>query len=749
MTLEAELASEQAYCDTALDCREHTRATRGEGAGAAATTAAAAWVKRAADEAIESMARPEEPVAIGKYETDEDETYYVGKDTIWSADMELLVLSWKNPGASRFYEATPQVPQGVTRKRTFECDETTIKRFEDVVMAQLAEDIARLDEPIFQDALLDDLNRSRTGEMADIVKTIEAAQFELIRAPLDQLLVVQGGPGTGKTAIALHRVSWLLYNERDRLSAQDVLVVGPTKAFVRYVASVLPALGDREVAQRSVRELAPEVRYGPEADARVVRTKGEDRMALLLRRGLQERIGLPEEDLELSAEGRSVRLPRSELEPLVERARHLPYATARNQFRDSLRERVTPAMRNVEFRTALDGLVERVFPQLTPAAFLQELLGSEGRLLRAAGDDFSALEVQLLYRRSADRLSEQVWTPSDAPLLDHADQLINGDPTRRFGHIVIDEAQDLSPMQLRSIRRRSATGSMTVFGDLAQSCGAWARDSWAEVVEALRIDLPVVNAALEFGYRVPRRIFDVAARLLPEIAPDVPAPQVVREGPSDPDFVEAVDDGALVREVANSVREYSARGNSVGVICSIAAFDRVARQFEDDSMVWRDVGREGPGSSINLVRAADARGLEFDAVVVVEPEAISGDMERGGRLLYVALTRTTRHLTVVYTRRPATLLGDVSPADVPQGDAYVDSPTADAETETNAVDFPSEAATGTSEPAKVAVPRIVSAIASELAQDIRASLRDELFAETLLALAEELGLEAVVERREN
>jgi DNA helicase IV len=246
-----------------------------------------------------------------------------------------------------------------------------------------------------------------------------------------------------------------------------------------------------------------------------------------------------------------------------------------------------------------------------------------------------------------------VWSRHDLPLLDEAEQLINGSP-QRYAHIVVDEVQDLSPMQLRSIARRSSTGSLTVVGDLSQSTGAWARESWAEVIEHLPSKLPQHIANLRYGYRIPRQIFDYAAPLHRVAAPQAVAPEAVREGPQRP-LIHHADIADRAGRVATMAAAHAAEGRFVGIICAQAQRAEIEEALAANGSSWSSADRGELGRAINLVSPQEAKGLEFDAVIVVEPEAIVASDARGLRLLYVALTRTTGYLDVVAVGDPLPL----------------------------------------------------------------------------------------------
>ncbi len=657
-----ELAEEQTFFDLAYKHRERRRSELGAAAGAAANAGAAqrlrAWAKGRADKAKSAP----EAVAFGRID-ESSESLYIGHEVITDEDREVLVVNWQAPAAQPYYEASHDQPHGLVRKREFTCDGNRITDFADVLFAQLAADVATLtaaDQPAFagQDGpdrlLLAELAAARDGIMHDIVATIQAAQYELIRSAIEQLLIIEGGPGTGKTAVALHRVSYLLYHHRDTMSADDILVVGPNPAFIRYIQMVLPDLGNGDVTQSAIGDLAPRVARGRDEAADVARLKGDARMARLLAGALEARIGTPEAAERMMFDGgRFVTLSGVEVQSAltVGRGAAGPYAQRRALVRARLlamaRDRGAPT--DIERLEPVDNLLERLWPQFSPPAFLRDLLGSRRRLTAAARGEFTPEEIALLHRRGADRLSNEKWSTADLPLLDEIEELLIG-VSRRYFHIVVDEAQDLSPMQLRSIGRRSATGSMTIVGDLAQSTGPWARDRWIDLLHHLPANLPPNVATLRYGYRVPRQVYDFASQLLPLAAPGMAPLTVVRDGPADP-LIHQVDTGSRAARVAAVATEHAAAGRYVGIVCLPAHRDEI---------------RQALGTEVSdLIHVVDpyaVKGLEFDAVIVVEPADIVASDERGHRLLFIALTRTTRYLDVVCVGEPMPLSPPVTPS---------------------------------------------------------------------------------------
>jgi DNA helicase IV len=653
----AELAREQAYFDTAAKHRARRLAMLDGAPRAGAHPGAARQLKRYA-EATQDALGTDTAVAFGRIDHESGEHLYVGKHLIRDDSSEVLVVNWRSPAAAPYFEASHTNPVGLHRKRTYTCKGNTIRGFTDVLFAQLAAAVAGADGTLVDQALLDELARGRTGAMRDIVATIQAAQYDVIRAPLEQLLIIEGGPGTGKTAVALHRVSWLLFQHRDRLTADDVLVVGPHPTFIRYLSEVLPGLGDGEVPMHDLGMLAPQVPRGRSESPAVSRLKGEARMAGLVARALAARVGVPEPAERLLLDGRFLTLPGVEVAEAVAacRAVALPYVQQREQLRQRLHQAVRarggsdPAGREAAGREALANLLERLWPIQSAPVLLRDLFGSRRRLLAAAGADFTTDELAMLYRRGADRLSEESWSAADLPLLDEAEHRIHG-TSRRYAHVVVDEAQDLSPMQLRSVARRCATGSLTVVGDLAQSTGPWARESWQEVTGHLPTAYPVTLAPLRYGYRVPRQVYELAAQLLPVAAPHVSAPEVVRDGPAPPQ-IHRVDLAGRAGRVVTVATAHAATGQFVGIVCPARCRRELEAALAANGVEWSSAERGELGAAINLVSPQEAKGLEFDAVVVVEPEQIVAGDVRGHRLLYVALTRTTRYLDIVCVGEP-------------------------------------------------------------------------------------------------
>jgi hypothetical protein len=662
-----DLPQEQAYFDRALALRDRQHAVLERAPSLSAHPKAVLELRRRVSGL--GVVDPDEAVAFGRIDAG-CQRWYIGKGAIWDDDNDLVVVNWQAPIAAPFYTATPRDPEGLDARRVYRCQGNQIRAIEEIVFRDLAEAIAEGREPgpVLSDALLDSLGRDRSGELAEIVATIQAAQYDVISRDVDHLLVVQGGPGTGKTVVGLHRVSWLLFNLRDRLEPNDVLIVGPNPAFVRYISAVLPSLGDEAVVQLPLSALGPRVRIGRVDPLAVRRLKGDRRMLRLLERGLRNRQRVTTDDVELRVGGRQVSLNGRRIATRGRQLLGRPHNEAHRELRafviDEARRQLTRAgVRDLgafeisgrgESGREIDNYLERVWPQLTPQSFLVDLLSSRQQLVTAALGTLRDTEIELLALPSGTRVGTWQWSVDDVPLLDAADALLNGRPAS-YEHIVVDEAQDLSPLQLDSIRRRSRSGSMTVLGDLAQATSPWAHESWDEVVEQLRHNgVTTETVELELGYRLPAEVHEVAMRLLPEVAPTLQSPRAVRRTGHQV-MVATTAASDLAAAAVTTIRDLLGTG-LIGVVCPAAARAELAHSLDAAGLAWSPELRAAT-SPVVVLGADEVKGLEFDCVVVVEPAQIVAEAEHGLRSLFVALTRCTSRLAIVHAEPLPEVLG--------------------------------------------------------------------------------------------
>ena len=643
-----ELAAEQAYVDHAYECLDRMRETLGRTQNAMATEWAAlameAWAKRRA----RTFQDAERGLCFGRLTLDGTiRPLYVGRRWVHDDDHEMLVVNWQAPAARPFYTATPADPQRVTLRRRYRTDGRRIVDISDEAL-----DGTGVEGATVSDFLLEELERRREGRMRDIVATIQSDQYRLITAEPDQALVVQGGPGTGKTAVGLHRASWLLYTHREQL--RRVLVVGPNPTFMDYVSHVLPALGEEAVEQRAVSELLDGIEVGREEAPDVARLKADTRLGDVVRRAVELAVKPAPEELVLFADGNYIRVREREVVELLDEAlaSGLALGPARERFRMAVLrrfyERYGELLGPMAFRSFEDleralrrngfltKYLERVLPLPRADKLVARLLTSPAALAEAADGILDADEQKLLLRDRPRRVADLRWSDHDLPLLDVARVLLEG-PPRTYGHVIVDEAQDLSPMQLLTISRRAVDGSLTILGDVAQATGPVVYRAWGELEPYLPDEAEVTVEELRHAYRVPAEIMELALPLLDLIAPDVEPPIAYRQGGAPPRLVRADED----RLLAAALHEAAALVELDGLLAVIAPRSLAAET---------PIGEAFDETSVPVLTPRQAKGLEFDHVVVVEPAAIAEDGEQGLRELYVALTRPTKTLVVVHAR---------------------------------------------------------------------------------------------------
>ncbi len=602
---------------------------------------------------------PDAPPFFGRTDRDAEgtargsEVFHIGRRHVRDQAGDPVVIDWRAPLAHGFYRATPADRMGVRLRRRFgfqaSSDGPRLTSFED-------EHLDRGESLGLESGLLRaEIERPRVGPMRDIVATIQPDQDDLVRADLDTSLCVQGAPGTGKTAVGLHRAAYLLYTYPERLRRSGVLVVGPNAAFLHYIAQVLPSLGEGGISQSTVNGLIHFDARGEEPAGLAV-LKGDARLADVLRRAVLSHVAKPSDDVVAIIDTRRYRIGAHHLRRYVDDARRaldtgLRWSLARERLRQQVAEDVrrqredrggapTDAeTKRVARSPAVRAWLDEVWPELSAPALLARLYADADFLRRCApslSDDARAA----LFRAAPKSVRTIRWTPADVVLLDELDALINGTDT--FVHVVVDEAQDLSAMQCRVVARRCPLGSLTVLGDLAQATTPWAPGSWPATLEHLGSPGAPVRA-LTAGYRVPGEVLEIANRLLPHIAPDVPPATSIRQGEG---AFQLAPSGSVVDEVQSCLTVPGSVGVIVpdsrvmGVLNALRAAGVDAHALDEDV-----------DPSVAVVPASAAKGLEFDSVVVLEPAGIvAGEASRvnGLRRLYVVLTRAVSRLRVVH-----------------------------------------------------------------------------------------------------
>jgi DNA helicase IV len=644
-------------------------------------------------------------------------TLYIGRIGLRDDEHEPRLIDWRAPAAHPFYAATPKDPNGLIRRRHIYTRDRIVTGVDDEVF-----DVGRLSEPDRQSLsgeamLIASITAGRTGRMTDVVATIQAEQDRVIRAALQGVLVVQGGPGTGKTVAALHRAAYLLYTHRRTLERRGVLVIGPNATFLRYISQVLPSLGETDVVLTSMAELFPGVTATPEETPAAAEIKGDLKMVSVLRRAVRDREQVPPGDLEVTADGVSMTVPRQACLRARDRARALrkPHNVARKLFVTEMLGALAAAEAEAlgrpldpddlpytrarlwdepPVRAALDGL----WPFLTPQRLVAMLLAEEDALRRAA-PDLSYAERNVVLRPD----NPDAWTVADVPLLDEAAQLTGSDdpaakrqrraadrerraeeryarevleitgvaesgfvdaatladwnrdpgqqlttaerawadPSWAYGHVIVDEAQELSAMAWRMVMRRIPTRSLTVVGDVAQRGSAAGARSWAQMLD------PYVKGRwheelLTVNYRTPAEIMAVAADVLASVAPGEQPPESVREEGVPPRAVRGLD---RVASVVAAEHDDMGEAGRLAVIAPAARMAELARALPGAVPGDRPEVLDSP---VALLTVGQAKGLEFDRVVLADPAGILAQSPAGGHDLYVALTRATHRLTVIY-----------------------------------------------------------------------------------------------------
>ncbi|WP_251093960.1 AAA family ATPase [Streptomyces sp. Caat 7-52] len=566
-----------------------------------------------------------------------------------------LVVDWRAPVSRAFYQASARDPRGVEIRRRFGWAPGS--RGDSADLTGLEDEHLGRGESRTSDIVAREIERPRVGPMRDIAATIQPEQDDLVRAALTDSVCVQGAPGTGKTAVGLHRAAYLLYTHPKRLQRSGLLILGPNRTFLHYIAEVLPALGESGVRQSTLlEEIArhPATGTDPVATATV---KHDPRMAEVLRRALYARVttdGVT--DLAVPDGSYRWRVPAGELAGLVAevRAEEPPYAIGRERVRTRvvrrLREQaerrsgVLPAswVRRVERARPLTAHLDAVWPKARPEEILTELL-TDGAVLARAADGLldPGEQAALLWPRPPRSFKSARWSAADLVLLDELAGLV--EHPEGCGHIVVDEAQDLSPMECRAIARRAAFGSLTVLGDLAQGTTPWAARDWSVQLRHLgRPDAVVVP--LTTGFRVPAAVVELANRLLARLGVAVPAATSLR---TDGELTLRPAEDLLGTTVA-AVRDALAREGSVGVITADADADRVRAALTEAGL--GPAGPDALGARLTVVPASMVKGLEYDHVVAVEPAAVAEAEDRGLHRLYVVLTRAVSRLDVVHAR---------------------------------------------------------------------------------------------------
>ncbi|MDQ0120658.1 AAA family ATPase [Pseudarthrobacter sp902506025] len=662
-------------------------------------------------------------LVFGRLDLDSGEAQYIGRIGLTTEDLQRLMVDWRAPEAGHFYQATAFDRQGVRRRRHLILQGREVKAIEDDVLdaGMLTDDESLQGEG----ALLAALNSKRTGRMSDIVSTIQSEQDRIIRSSISGAVVVQGGPGTGKTAVALHRAAYLLYTHRDRLKSAGVLLVGPSSSFMKYIERVLPSLGETGVVMASLGRLMPGIHAVPETDPDVAAIKGRLDMAAIVANAVSNRMRVPAQNRILEVDGRKLTLTPRQVRRARERARATgkPYNEARVTFVKILLRELTEQMTELveagnignnadrsylaeDVRTARDVRIalNLCWMPMTPEKLISDLF-SKPEVLEFCTPHLTPAERALLQRPA-----DAPWTESDVPLLDEAAELLGeldpaagrglaqqehdrardlanakqtlvnmeaagvdplmsaeelaeqnreqearqtaaeratSDRTWAFGHIVVDEAQELSPMQWRLLVRRCPLKSFTIVGDIAQTSSVAGANSWQGALAPMFGDRWQLEE-LTVNYRTPSQIAEAAVRMANAAGLVVSAPKAVREGRWAP-IIDEVPAGGIVDRLVEVLPEELAALDG-GLLAVIADGDLLPQATAALRAVYgRRIGT-GAGSyeqDIVVISPREAKGLEFDGVVVLEPSVMLNHEHGKVGDLYVAMTRATQRLRLI------------------------------------------------------------------------------------------------------
>jgi DNA helicase IV len=702
---------------TAKAARDLNRAKRSPTAGTPAAQVEREAMIRVYTERVGALVSAERRLCFGRLDFSAGGApVYIGRLSLSDEGQNLLLTDWRAPAAEPFYRATTATPMGVARRRHILLDGREVSGVEDDVLDLDAVGADSTYEG--NGALMAALAARRTGRMGDIVATIQAEQDRIIRAPMPGILVVEGGPGCGKTVVGLHRAAYLLYTHRDQIARSGVLVVGPNPLFLRYISQVLPGLGESSAVLATPGQLYPAVEAEPEASDSVAVIKGDLRMAEVVAAAIRNRQRVPDSARQLTVEGTRITLTPGMVAAARDRARasRKQHNRARLTFVTSLLDRLATVLaeaRGVDPDSNRDILladlrdspdvrreVNLCWMPLFPEQVITELWANP-RVLAAAGPRLSPRERELLARPPG-----EPWTVSDVPLLDEAAELLGEDdePARRaaavaaseraqeedyargvlemtgvagltagalidrysgsrrvrrtvvdaaladrtwvFGHVVVDEAQELSPMQWRLLMRRCPSRSMTVVGDLAQAGSSAAPRTWGDAFDRVAPGRWSVEQ-LTVNYRTPAPMMELATRVLRASGSSVTAPSSIRDGT--PPRIIRVPVADLASAASREVAGWVSDEGRTAVIVPVSLRDHVARSLGDTLPPGTlGVGHSALDTRVSVLTVAEAKGLEFDQVAVVEPGAILAESARGGHDLYVALTRATQQLVVLH-----------------------------------------------------------------------------------------------------
>lgn len=601
------------------------------------------------------------------------EKNYIGKHLIYDENYEVLVASWRAEIAAAYYLSNIQSRQGLAAKsRLIHERPNKLVDLDLTIFHDLEKEISKLSTSTssavsgeISDSVLSELESNSTGNLKEIIRTIHASQYEIISAKRKGLHVVQGAPGTGKTVVGVHRASWLLYpGNDDALKPEKTLIIGPNDTFIKYMSGLLPTLGETEIKHRSINNINSRFKADAIEIPASANIKADPRMKDVLNRSVFDRIKIPTKSL--------IYKPADHLNPIEISATDISqkvnewwgnkssYNSGKTNFRtfliNSINEQIL-SMNDGKSRAELfatessvESMVNQVWPSISSDSVLKGLISNQARLISAAASSkFLVNEISQLIRKFEGSTREANWTAFDIPLLDYLDFLIDGN-RETFDLIIVDEAQDLSPMQLDAIRRRSASGDVLLLGDLAQATGIWNYQNWDEISDYLGIPVARLDELL-YGYRVPAEVFSYAANVLSHIDSTHKPPILIRHVAEVPMFETFSDSESLLKALSENLKTFELVDGVLGIIATEGVIAVIEKYFLKCNIDFTIVSHEGLKPGINLISITDQKGLECDRVIIVDPQSIIDSSEAGLKQLYVAITRSLKTLAIYALQR--------------------------------------------------------------------------------------------------
>jgi DNA helicase IV len=656
---------EQDYVDKVLDIRESKRTNRKSGKPN---------LREALSQPVNSMAGgglqdlrylgdPTDEVCFANFVDDKSTKIYLGKHLITDDEFNALVISWRAPVASKYYQASYLDSKGLISKCRLIFQTTNrIKDLEESIFSNLKDNILNLTKSAdleISDSVLDELEKGSNGSLKEIIRTIHASQYEIISTQRGGLHVVQGAPGTGKTVVGIHRASWLLFPGNDEsLTSNKVLILGPNASFIKYIEDLLPSLGNEVIQHTDLTKLSSILKVNFEEKNEIAKLKSGQRIKKLLRNAIKDRLKIPEEDIQYQVPGqiKTVNLSSDWIKESITELRkeRITYNSGRSKFRMLLVNEINDILqgnkgvkklisRNSVFikESDADALLEKIWPSLNALNLVRDLFSSQNRLVSAALDtDFLVSELILLEKKSSDK--KDFWSESDVAVVDYVDGLLFG-VRETYDYIIVDEAQDLTPMQIESIKKRSSNGDILLLGDLAQATGNWQHNSWEELADLMGTTISRFDE-LKFGYRVPSEVFHYATKILSHIDSNLKPPKLVRQVNQVPEFNEYPDKNVNLYQLATDIKDKKFGDGHIGLIARDDQVEELRRELNEWDISFTELNSNSIKSGLNIVPVSQQKGLEFDSVIVYEPESILDIPVIGLRHLYVAVTRSLRGL---------------------------------------------------------------------------------------------------------